>query len=88
MLTVTLLVQILTTRQQALCIVKAFPYTPDKLRLLEELAIMRQEAPISVLTQPGDIDDYEHYANWQQIVHLLQVLTKENLHVHVPVTNL
>ena len=68
--------------------VKAFPFTPDKLRLLEALAAMRHEPPISQLTQPGVTDDLEHYACWQQVVHLLQSLTKQSLHLDLPVATI
>ena len=87
-LTAAVSVQILTTRQQARCVVNAFPYSPDKLRILEVLAAARQEPPVSLLTQQGDGDDWQHYANWQQVVHLLQTVTKANLHLHVPVSRL
>ena len=75
-------------RQQALCVVKAFPFSPDKLRILEALASMRNEPSISELMQPNRLDDFEHYANWQQIVHLLQTVTQSNLHLHVPLVHM
>lgn len=80
-------VQILTMRQQAACIVGAFPYAPDKLRVLEALASVRHEPSVSELMQPNGLDDFEHYANWQQIVHLLQQITKDNLHLHIPLVH-
>lgn len=56
--------------QQALCVVKAFPYLPGNLRLLQASAAMQHEPDIRTLTQPGHVDDYGHFTRWQQLVHL------------------
>ena len=80
-------VQILTLMQQAVCIVKGFPYIPDKPRILEILAHQRSEMPILVLSQPLGIDDFEHHINWQLVVNYLRMITKENLHLYLPLTS-
>ena len=78
------MVQILTLTQQAVCVVKGFPYIADKVRSLGVLAAMQQEPPSTALTQQPGVDDFEHHTNWQQIVNYLRMVTKENLHLHVP----
>ncbi len=80
-------VQILTLMQQAVCIVKGFPYIPDKPRILEILAHQRSEMPIVVLSQPLGVDDFEHHTNWQLVVNYLRMITKENLHLYLPLTS-
>ncbi len=76
--------QILTTKQQALCVVKALPYSPDNLRMLEALATRRKEPPGWVLAQPGDLDDFGHHGNWQRLVNHVKGVTKENMHLYIP----
>ncbi|KAL0055425.1 hypothetical protein WJX82_000314 [Trebouxia sp. C0006] len=78
---------ILTLMQQAVCIVKGFPYIPDKPRILEILAHQRSEMPIVVLSQPLGVDDFEHHTNWQLVVNYLRMITKENLHLYLPLTS-
>lgn len=73
--------------QQAVCIVKGFPYIPDKSRILEILAHQRSEMPILVLSHPLGIDDFEHHTNWQLVVNYLKMITKENLHLYLPLTS-
>lgn len=77
-------VQILTTTQQALNIVKAFPYMPEQARMVEVIAALHSEAPIAVLTQSEDIDDFDHHVNWQQVVDYLGTIDTDNIHVRVP----
>ena len=76
--------QILTTTQQALCIVKSFPYIPEQPRLVETVAALHDEPPISLLTQSRGIDDFEHHIAWQQVVDYLHSLRGSNMQVHVP----
>ncbi|DBA95755.1 TPA: hypothetical protein ACH3X1_001309 [Trebouxia sp. C0004] len=78
---------ILTLKQQAVCTVKGFPYIPDKPRILEILAHQRSEMPILVLSQPLGIDDFEHHTNWQLVVNYLRMITKDNLHLYLPLTS-
>lgn len=76
--------QILTTTQQALCIVKGFPYIPEQPRLVETVAALHDEAPVSLLTQSRGIDDFEHHIGWQRVVDYLHKLSGSNVQVHVP----
>ena len=87
-MTVLLHLQILTTKQQALCVVKAFPYSPDKLRMLEVLAARRKEPPGGVLAQPGGFDDFGHHGNWQQLVNHVKGVIKENMHLYIPLAQI
>ena len=80
--------QILTTKQQALCVVKAFPYSPDKLRMLEALAARRKEPPRCVLAYPGDLDDFGHHGIWQRLVNHMKGVTKENMHMYIPLAQI
>ena len=79
-------VQILTTQQQALSVIRALPYSPDKLRMMEVLAARRKEPPRCVLAHPGDLDDFGHHGNWQQLVNHVKAVTRANLHVCLPVS--
>ena len=76
------LLQILTARQQAVCIAKAFPYIADDPRTFELIAARRLEVPLSVLTQPPGLDDFEHNTNWSRVANYLKTVTKSNLHEH------
>ena len=78
------LVQVLTVMQQALCVVKGFPYIADTARTLEVLAGTRREPPSILLTQPLGQDDFEHKTTWQRVVNYLKAVNKDNLHLHVP----
>ena len=81
------MLQILTVLQQATCVVKGFPYIPDKPKAFEVVAALRGEFPILALSQPPEIEDFEHHTNWQLVVNYLKILTKENLDKHVPLTS-
>ena len=85
-LTVRACVQILTTQQQALSILTALPYSPDKLRMMEVLAARRKEPPGWVLAQPGDLDDFGHHGNWLQLVNHVKAVKRANLHVCLPLS--
>ncbi|KAL0018369.1 hypothetical protein WJX77_003606 [Trebouxia sp. C0004] len=58
---------ILTDTQQAACIVRAFPYISEDLRLLEALAAQRNEVPVSALTHAAGLSDFDHEINWLQV---------------------
>ena len=73
--------------QQATCVVKGFPYIPDKPKAFEVVAALRGELPILALSQPPEIEDFEHHTNWQLVVNYLKIITKENLDTHVPLTS-
>ena len=85
-MTVLAYVQILTTQQQALSVIRALPYSPDKLCMMEVLAARRKEPPGGVLAQPGDLDDFGHHGNWQQLVNHVKAVTRANLHVCLPLS--
>ena len=72
--------------QQAMCVVQGFPYIPDKPKIFEVVAALHDELPTLALSQPPEIDDFEHHANWQLVVNYLKMVTQENLDVHVPLT--
>jgi len=76
--------QILTYMQQATCIAMAFPYIADEPRILETLAAQRNETPLSMLTQPAGLDDFEHDSSWLQIASYLSSETQDKLNEHVP----
>ena len=78
------LLQVLTMMQQALCVMKGFPYIADKTRALEVLAALRGEPPTVLLAQPTDQDDFEHHTSWQRVVNYLKTVTRDNVHWHVP----
>lgn len=79
------MLQILTIKQQAVGVVKAFPYIPEQPRLFEALAALHNAQPIRLLTQGSGGDSAEQHANWQQVVAYLGGVTHTNLHMHVPI---
>ena len=77
--------QVLTIKQQAVGVVKAFPYIPEQPRLFEALAALHNEQPIRVLTQAANVDNAQHHDNWRGVVAYLGRVTGANLHEHVPI---
>ncbi|DBA89302.1 TPA: hypothetical protein ACH3X2_004799 [Trebouxia sp. C0005] len=75
---------ILTYMQQATCITMAFPYIADEPRILEVLAAQRNETPLSMLTQPAGLDDFELDSSWLQVASYLSSVTQDKLDEHVP----
>ena len=69
--------------QQALSVVKAFPYIAEQARIIEIIAALHGEPSISVLTQARGDDDFEHHVNWQQVVAYLGTIGVDNIHLHV-----
>lgn len=80
----TVTLQILTYMQQATCITMAFPYIADEPRILEVLAAQRNETPLSMLTQPAGLDDFELDSSWLQVASYLSSVTQDKLDEHVP----
>jgi len=70
--------------QQATCITMAFPYIADEPRILETLAAQRNETPLSMLTQPAGLDDFELESSWVQTASYLSSVTQDKLDEHVP----
>ena len=78
------LLQVLTMMQQALCVVKGFPYVADKARVLEMLASMREEPSTMLRAQPEDQDDFGHHISWQRVVNYLKTINRDDVHMHIP----
>ena len=81
---IVLNLQIYTLMQQAMSIVKPFPYVVEKPVIFELLAAELNEPSAWQLMQPAGLDDLEHNARWQQVVNYLQTLTTELVDIHVP----
>ena len=79
------LVQIYTLTQQAMSMVKAFPYVAEKPQIFDVMAAERGELSARGLMQPAGLDNIEHNAKWQQIVQYLATVTADNLDLHVPI---
>ena len=77
--------QIYTLTQQAMSMVKAFPYIAEKPQICEILAAERDEPSAMELMQPAGQNNLEHNARWQQVVQYLTTVTAENLDLHVPI---
>ena len=77
--------QIYTLTQQAMSMVKAFPYIAEKPQIFKILAAERGEPAAMELMQPAGQNNLEHNARWQQIVQYLTTVTAENLDLHVPI---
>lgn len=82
-----MLLQIQTFKQHAVDIVAAYPWIPDKHRMMELLASQRGEPSVQFYLDGAGLDDFQHEANWQEIVAYLQSLNANNLHKHVPLIN-
>ncbi len=61
-----------------------FPYTADEPRIPETLAYQRNETPLSMLTQPAGLDDFELESSWVQIASYLSSVTQDKLDEHFP----
>lgn len=77
--------QIPTLVQQAMSMVKPFPYIAEKPRIFELLAMQRGEPSAEQLMQPAGLDNIQHNARWQRIVNYLATVTDNNLDLHVPI---
>lgn len=64
--------------------VYAYPYCPKHETILEELATERGEPSVQSLLEDTSVDDFQHAANWQEVVKYLTSITMETVHVHVP----
>lgn len=82
-----LMSQVQTFKQHAVDIVAAYPWIPDKHRMLELLASQRGEPSVQFYLDGAGIDDAQHEASWQEVVEYLQSLNASNLHKHVPLLN-
>ncbi|KAA6419986.1 MAG: hypothetical protein FRX49_10008 [Trebouxia sp. A1-2] len=76
---------IYTLIQQAMSMVKAFPYVAEKPQIFDVMAAERGELSARELMQPAGLDNIEHNAKWQQMVQYLATVTADNLDLHVPI---
>lgn len=77
--------QIPTLVQQAMSMVKPFPYIAEKPRIFELMAMERREPSAEQLMQTAGLNNVEHNARWQHIVRYLTTITDKNLDLHVPI---
>ena len=78
MLTKSVAVQLITSRQGAIGIVYAYPGSNRNFEVCEVLATKRGEPSVQTLLEDTAVSDAQHAANWQQIVMYTQTLTPEN----------
>lgn len=78
------LMQILTSVQNAQSMVHQYPRGADSKVLMDTLAQQHQEPSTQELTESCELDDMQHAANWQLIVEYVENLDAESLHGHTP----
>jgi len=77
-------VQILTSIQSALTMVHQYPRGADSKVMLEVLAQQLEEPSVQRLSEPCEVDDLQHAADWQGIVQYVNSLDASSLHGHTP----
>ena len=77
--------QIQTSKQRAISMVHPYPFVPDTTQVLEALARQCKEPSIYILMEPGQTDDLQHIANWEDVVKYNQDTSgPSKLHDHHP----
>ncbi len=65
--------------------VHPYPFVPDTTQVLEALARQCKEPSIYILMEPGQTDDLQHIANWEDVVKYNQDTSgPSKLHDHHP----
>ena len=77
-------VQILTSEQNAKLTVYAYPQTAKPEGVLNQLAAERQEPSVQTLLDDTSVDDFQHAANWQEVVQYLTNINLDTVHTHIP----
>ena len=77
-------VQIQSSLQHAKMLVHPFPRAADMNQLLDALAQQHKEPSIVSLSEPSDVDDLQHAANWAAVIQCVQSLDEKNVHGHTP----
>lgn len=77
-------VQILTSIQSALTMVHQYPRGADSKVMLEVLAQQLEEPSVQRLSEPCEVNDLQHAADWQGIVQYVNSLDASSLHGHTP----
>lgn len=70
--------------QHAKMLVHPFPRAADMNQLLDALAQQHKEPSIVSLSEPSDVDDLQHAANWAAVIQCVQSLDEKNVHGHTP----
>ena len=76
--------QIHTFEQLATGMVHAYPLVISHL-MLEVLAKDRDQPTMQELIHDTSVDDFQHAANWEEVLAYLKTITMQNLHEYVPV---
>ncbi len=76
--------QIHTSKQHAVSMVHFYPLLPHASKEMEALARQHMAPSIEALMEPGEADDLQHAANWQQVEQYVQTYNLSNLHNHLP----
>lgn len=76
--------QILNAEQCAKAVVLAYPYPAQPAALLNQLAAGRGEPDMHLLLNDTSVDDFQHAANWQEVVQYLATITMENVYAYIP----
>lgn len=76
-------VQILTAEQSAKTFVYCYPQAGKPETMLDLLATERGEPSVQSLRDDTSVDDFQHVANWQEVVQYLTTITPSNIHTHI-----
>ena len=64
--------------------VNPYPRCADFNELLELLALRHNEKSVEELMNSVDMDDLQHFANWETVIQYAASLDANNVHEHTP----
>ena len=76
--------QIQTSQQLAVSVVRQHPRAFNINILLERLAQQHKQPAPEELMEAADVDDLQHSANWEMVVQYVKNIGAEGLHGHTP----
>ena len=62
--------------------VYSYPQAGKPEAMLHLLAVERGEPSVQSLLEDTSVDDFQHVANWQEVVQYLTTVTPSNIHSH------
>lgn len=80
--------QLQSSVQQAVAVVRQYPFAVDINQLLEGLAHEAKEPEPVKLMQPSGLDYLQHAANWEVVLQYVENIDASGLHHHVPFVQL
>lgn len=75
--------QVQSSLQQAVSVLRQYPYVMDINLLLEGLAKGAGEPEPAMLMQPSGVDDLQLVANWEPVVQYVEKINADGMHHHL-----